>query len=126
MHMGLRPIDLTEDRGLVFGWRGGPISATLRIESQLRAGKHANRGGRVLRRHEAARARAEIGCLELVTDLSGTRFDVHQTIVAHRTTPLFNLRGSNAEGRAKFIPAMTSMSDARHMTRFEVIIKTAK
>ena len=113
VHMGLRAVDLTEDRSLVLGRRRGPVDADLSVEGQFRAGKHANGGGRICRRHEAARASAEIGRPQFITHLGGTRFDVHQTVVAHRRTPLFTLRVWQRPISTKV--HFVAMSDPEHM-----------
>src|SRR5262249_33957821 len=60
-----------------------PYTAISELKGKLRAGKHADRGTGVARSSEPARAGAEIGRSKLIANARGTRFDVHQAIVAH-------------------------------------------
>src|SRR5262249_10991915 len=83
VHMRLFTIDLAKDCRLVASGGGSAVHCDFRIEGKLRAGKHADRGAWVARSSEPARAGAEIGRSKLIANARGTRFDVHQAIVAH-------------------------------------------
>src|SRR5262249_10181190 len=83
VHMRLFTIDLPKNRRLVPSGGGRAIHRDFRIEGKLRAGRHADRGTGVARSSEPARAGAEIGRSKLIANARGTRFDVHQAIVAH-------------------------------------------
>ena len=83
LHMRLVTIDLAENCRLVPSGGGSSVDCDFRIEGKLRAGKHANRGAGIARSGEPARAGAEITRSKLIANARGTRFDVHQAIVAH-------------------------------------------
>src|SRR5690242_19060453 len=81
--MRLLAVDLTENCRLVFSRPASTINRDLRIESELRARQHADRGAGIARSGEPAGAGSEIRRSKLVANTRGTRFDVHQTIIAH-------------------------------------------
>src|SRR5258705_11608395 len=83
VHMRVLAIDLAKNRRLVRGGPGSAVNCDFRIEGELRAGKHAYRGTGIVRSSEPAGAGAEIARSKLVANACGTRFDVHQAIVAH-------------------------------------------
>src|SRR5262245_61399746 len=83
VHMRLFTIDLAKNCRLVASGGGSAVHCDFRIEGKLRAGKHADRGAGVVRSSEPTRAGAEITRSKLIANARGTRFDVHQAIVAH-------------------------------------------
>src|SRR5215510_2093041 len=83
VHVRLFTIDLAKNCRLVPSGGGSAIDCDFRIEGKLRAGKHADRGAGVARSGKSTRAGAEITRSKLVANARGTRFDVHQAIVAH-------------------------------------------
>src|SRR5262245_34971991 len=83
VHMRLVTIDVAKNCRLVPSGGGSAIDCDFRIKRKLRAGKHADRGAGVARSSESARAGAEITRSKLIANARGTRFDVHQAIVAH-------------------------------------------
>jgi hypothetical protein len=69
MHVRLRLINLPKDGSLVRRWAGSAINAKLVIESKLRPGQYAYRRSGITGSGKSARAGAEIGCPQLLTDL---------------------------------------------------------
>src|SRR5262245_22134117 len=114
VHMRLVTIDLAENCGLVPSGSGSSIDCDFRIEGKLRAGKHANCGAGIARSGEPAGAGAEVTRSKLVANARGTRFDVHQAVVAHGLAPLFHICASNARGQSWFTAAKAPMSAPQH------------
>src|SRR4029077_12507328 len=81
--MRLLAIDLTENCRLVLGRPASTINCDFRIEGELRAGQHADRGAGIARGGEPAGAGPKIRRSKLVANARRARLDVHQTIIAH-------------------------------------------
>ena len=69
MHVGLRLIDLPEDRSLVPRGPGRAIHTNFTIKSKLGARQYAHRRGGVTRPGKSTRPGAKVGCSQILANL---------------------------------------------------------